>query len=125
MTKILTDEADEILLDVREHLGNLIDHPGSEARKEQELQTAFNKIQEIIKLTDKPKGLLSTEKQPALTEGQVKVYVLMHENYEEYCGIASDETDNITMTIRETLTTFSLDKDFIPALRKFLNEVQP
>lgn len=70
MTRILTDEANELLLDVREHLGAIIDHPGSEAAKEQELQTAFNKVQEIINLTDKPKGLLDVVgKRPSFEEG--------------------------------------------------------
>src|SRR5699024_1782489 len=76
MTKILTDEADEILLDVREHLGTLIDHPGSEASKEQELQTAFNKIQEIIKLTDKPQRLLDYVPSSFTQEQLNKVKVL-------------------------------------------------
>lgn len=115
MSKILTDEADELLLDVREHLGNVIDHPNNEIDKEKELQTAFDKVQEIIKLTDEPK--LSKEQQSVYSAlQQLQIIARGRLNYQKDFEIYA-----VVRAINEQYLT--ADKYLVPALRKFLDEV--
>lgn len=82
----------------------------------------------IAKYEHKPKGLLSyvpspfdkhTAKQPKLTEKQEEILKTLRRFYKDSADMLSAIYDTINTTC------FNSNDDFIPALRKFLNEVQP
>lgn len=110
MKQLINDELNDLLLDIRESLGNVLDHPGDLESKEDEIKAVFADIQKAIDMTESVK----------MTEKEQQSYKILKNVWEAI--EKRDVVEAFYYWQMEDETKID-KKSQIKVMKKFLNEV--